>query len=162
MTAIWPNVLPYPQVESQTVEPPAYADLIDVLSGPTRARLARRNAAPSFEFQLFFSADQAEYFESWYQGVAEAGGEMYLPWIGGARVVVFVDEYQLTPQGLGWALQGLVTQTRIDPTICDAHIGAEFGLLRDSAWTLPDNVIDDGAAAAIIADDFDLALFEAC
>ena len=161
--ALWPVELPLPQVESQTIMPPAYCDPLDVLSGPTRVRLARRNAAPTFDFQIFFTADQAEFFEGWYWGVTEANnGEMYLPWIGGGRVVAFADEYQLAPLGLGWSLQGMVLQTRIDSSLCDAHIGAEFGLLRDSSWTLPDNVIDDGLAADIWRDDFDLALFEPC
>ena len=161
--ALWPNVLPYPQLDTLGVQPPNYTDPIDVLSGPTRQRLARRHARPTYTFEIWFNADQAEFFEAWYWGVTITnGGELYLPWIGGGMVVAFPDEYQMTPLGKGWHLSALVVGLYLDPTICDAHIGLLQGLLKDTGPPVADVVIDDGAAVDIIKDDFPLDALEVC
>ena len=161
--ASWPNVLPYPQTESQAIDPAAYCDPVDVLQGPTRVRLARRHALPSFEFEIFFTADQAQYFEAWYWGVTITNaGELYLPWIGGGRVVAFADEYTMVPLGLGWHLQALVVQLYVDASLCDAHIGAVQGLVKDTGPPLVDSMKDDGAAVNIIRDDFPLDELVVC
>lgn len=161
--ALWPATLPQPQVDSQVVNAPAACDAIDVLSGPTRVRLARRHSGATFEFQLWMNADETDAFETWYgAAVANGNGEMFLPWIGGGRVVAFADEYQLQPLGMGWALQAVVVQLRVDSTLCDAEIAQTFPLLRDPWPLVSDQIIDDGASDIIEKDDFPLSTLEPC
>jgi hypothetical protein len=161
--AVWPASLPLPQLESELNHSRTAIDAIDVLTGPTRARLARRHAPPSFEFQCWMTPTQAQSFENWYQdAILNGNGELFLPWLGGGRVVVFADEYVWAPMGIGWILQALVVQTRIDPTLCDAEIAATFDTLRDPGAPTSDVIQDDGAAADIVKDDFDISTFAPC
>lgn len=126
--AIWPDNLPYPQVQSFSVEGPPYSQPIDVLTGPTRVRLMRRYAVETFAWEVWLTPEHAEDFEQWYSECVEFdNGEFYLPWIGGGRVLVFADEYTLVPLGRNWRLAATVTVTRIDRTLIDAHVCSRFG-----------------------------------
>jgi hypothetical protein len=165
MTARWPDTLPAPQADSMQYNGAAFVNVIDVLSGPTRTRLARRNAGANYELAIWMTASQTAQFETWYNDVvANHNGEWYAPWIGGGVVLAFVNEYDLAPQGRGWALSGVLVQTRIDATLCDDHLSAIFGgILRD-----PGNVADaykaDLTSTTIYRDDYPLSLIasEAC
>ena len=96
---------------------------------------------------MWFSADEAEDFEDWYnQVVALHDGEWYAPWIGDGRVLAFIDEYEMIPLGTGWSLSAVVTQTRIDMTLCDEHISEVFGAVYRDDGVSPDLYIADLAA----------------
>jgi hypothetical protein len=161
--ALWPATLPLPQVQSQVVDGASRTDAIDLLTGPTRVRLARRHAGETFEFELWLSGDECVAFEHWYAAAVVAGGEIVLPWVGGGRVLAFVDEYQLKPQGLGWILNGAAVELRTDQTLCDTELNAMgYNVLRDPGPPTVDVIQDDGAAADAWQDNYDISLFEAC
>ena len=155
---LWPATLPARQGESVTMLAPVRASLHDVLSGPTRLMLTARTAPAEWTFTLFLSQAQMQAFEAFYQAaVAANDGEFYASWIGGARVVAFAEPYQYAALGGGWALSARAIRTRIDPSICDAILNAQFGaILRDDGASA-NFVRDDGVAADFIRDDFPLA-----
>lgn len=154
----WPDDLPNPQADSLEYFGADTVNATDVLFGPTRTRLARRHAMDGYTFAVWFTAEQAEAFESWHADVvAFDDGEFYAPWIGHGIVVAFQDEYEMKPLGRGWQLAGLLVGLRIDPTLCDDHIGDVFGLLRDPL-DVDDAYKDDGASTDIYRDDFPLSL----
>jgi hypothetical protein len=165
VTARWPETLPYAQADSMGYGGPSYAEIIDVLNGPTRTRLVSRHATPTFEFEAWFSAEEAEEFEAWYNiVVAYHDGNWYAPWIGGARVLAFADEYQIVPLGTGWRVSGLLVQTGIDESLCDEHaIEVYGGALRDELFAV-DTVHDELGAGPAYRDDYDpeLILWEEC
>jgi hypothetical protein len=159
MTARWPDTLPAPQADTMEYDGANYLDIIDVLSGPTRTRLARRNIGGSFQLAVWMTAAQTAAFENWYNDVIEHhDGELYAPWIGHGAVLAFVNEYDLKPQGYGWQLGAVLVQLRVDATLCDEHINLIFGgILRD-----PGNVADifkaDLTSSNIYRDDYPLSL----
>jgi hypothetical protein len=159
MTARWPATLPGPQADTLQTQGADTLDIIDVLTGPARTRLKRRNAGNRYQFAVWMTAAQTEAFEAWYSDAIKThNGEMYLPWIGHGEVVAFVNEYDLRPLGRGWQLGALVAQLRNDPTLCDDHISAIFGgILRDPG-NVADNYLSDLASANIFRDDFPLSL----
>lgn len=159
MTARWPDTLPAPQADSMQYDGANFLDVIDVLSGPSRTRLQRRNAGGNVQVAIWMKAAQAAAFEAWYDDVIRAhNGEWYAPWIGHGVVLAFVNEYDMKPQGRGWELSALLTQLRVDATLCDAHLSEIFGgILRD-----PGNVADsykaDLTSLNIYRDDYPLSL----
>jgi hypothetical protein len=159
MTLRWPETLPKPQVNSLRATAALRTMSIDVLAGPTRERLTRRNAGGSHEFQVWMTANETEAFEAWYnQVIAAHDGEWYAPWVGHGVVLAFADEYELRPLGIGWALSALAVQTRVDPSICEGHINEIFGgILRDEL-TATDVYKSDLSSSTIYRDDYPLAL----
>lgn len=162
MTLRWPDTLPMPQADAISIEGPQFHELIDVLTGPTRTRLAQRNVGGGHQFEVWLTAAQAEAFESWYSQVVKLhNGEWYAPWIGQSRVVAFADEYELRPLGRGWRLQGLAVQTRIDESLCDAHLTEVFGgVLRDEMPFSANIVKASLSATDIVKDDYPLYLIK--
>jgi hypothetical protein len=159
MTLRWPEELPAPQVESLRTVCAPYSEPIDVLMGPTRTRLRARNAQPTYEFEVWMSADDTQFFEEWYQTVVEEhDGEMYLPWIGGGKVVAFADEYQQSPIGKGWRLSAMVVVTRIDETLCYEHISEVFGDIYRDDGESPDLYFPVDGATEIYFPDYPLSL----
>jgi hypothetical protein len=160
MTAArWPDTLPAPQADSLKYDGGNTLDVIDVLSGPARARLARRNAGGNVEFAVWMTAEQTEAFEVWYADtIKNHDGELYAPWFGHGVVLAFVNEYDLKPQGRGWQLGAVLVELYVDPSLCDEHLSAIFGgVLRD-----PGNVADifkaDLTSVNIYRDDYSLDL----
>lgn len=160
MTAArWPDTLPWPQADSLKYDGGNSLDVIDVLSGPARTRLARRNAGGQVEFAVWLTAAQTEFFESWYADtINNHDGELYAPWYGHGVVLAFVNEYDLKPFGRGWQLGAVLAELYVDSSLCDAHLVAIFGgLLRD-----PGNVADsykaDLSSGAIYRDEYPLTL----
>jgi hypothetical protein len=159
MTARWPDTLPAPQADTMQYDGANTLDVIDVLSGPARTRLARRNAGMQYQLAVWMSAAQTAAFETWYNAViADHNGEWYAPWIGHGAVLAFVNEYDLKPQGYGWQLGAVLMQLRTDASLCDEHLSEIFGgILRD-----PLNVTDifkaDLTSINIYRDNYPLTL----
>lgn len=139
----WPRTLPRPQVDSVQVNWAAPTEDAGTLAGPSRFRRTKPNASPSYEFELWFTAAECEAFEAWYNMVVDAGGEIYLPWIGEGRIL-YLNEYELTPYLNGWKLHGLAVQLYRDPTYCDRHVCDAA-----DAWRMP-VIVDADADFPII------------
>lgn len=156
---MWPATLPNPQADSIIVIGPGRAERANVLTGPTRLRVRARTASMQYGFACWFTPAQMQEFETWYRLVArDHDGEFFARWIGGSRVVAFVEPYQYTPLGAGYALVGRVVRTRIDPTACDEFISAVFENLYRDDGVAPDIYRADLAAVDRYVDDFDLRL----
>jgi len=159
VTLRWPDTLPEPQADSMLDGGPQYTDTIDVLLGPTRNRLTKRNSYGTHEFEVWLSALETALFENWYnQVVALHNGEWYAPWVGNGAVLAFVDEYVLIPMGDGWRLQGVVVQTRTDQTLCDDHLSEVFGDVYRDDLVSPDIYISDLSSSEIYINNFPLDL----
>lgn len=117
----WPRALPWPQVDSLQINFDRPTDDVVTLAGPTRFRRARVNASPSYEFEVWFTPEECETFEAWYNAAVDLGGEVYLPWIGEGRILA-LTEYQLSPLAKGWKLHALAVQLYVDRTYCDRHV----------------------------------------
>lgn len=159
---LWPDWLPDPQGDSITVTGPLRAQLYDVLTGPTRARVIARTAPMEVSFACWLTAEQMEGFEAWYRDVVEThDGEFYARWIGGSRIVAFSGEYSYGPLGRGYILAGRLIRTRVDETACDAFIVAHFGAIYRADLDAADIYEADLAATDVYADTFDLRLIAA-
>lgn len=117
----WPRTLPWPQTPSVQINWDRPTDDVGTLAGPTRFRFARPNASPTYEFEIYFTAEECEEFEAWYNNAVDLGGELYLPWVGEGRILAFT-EYELSPLGRGWKLHALAVQLYRDPNYCDRHV----------------------------------------
>lgn len=160
--ALWPAGLPYPQAEGFTQSGPPRAEPIDVMAGPTRLSLAARTAPMNWSFSIWLTQEQQQQFEQWYRNAVETNnGEFYAPWIGRGRVIAFAQAYEYSALGKGWVLSGRVIRTRIDPTICEAHINAVFGAIYRDDGVAPDIYQADITAADIYKDDYPLSLIAA-
>ena len=159
--AIWPSTLPNPQADSMRIVGPGRVAITNVLGGPTRLRVHARTASMLYSFRCFFTRAQMQAFEDWYRICArDHDGEFYAQWIGGSRIVAFTEPYRYTPLGAGWALDGRVIRTRIDPSICDAYIDEVFGgILWDDGIAI-DIVEADLTATDIVEDDYPLSMIE--
>jgi hypothetical protein len=159
MTARYPDTLPAPQADSMSYDAANALDVIDVLTGPTRTRLARRNAGGTYQLEIWFTAQEAEAFEQWYASVIKNhDGEWYAPWIGHGVVLAFVNEYDMKPQGRGWQLGAVLAHLRVDESLCDEHLLETFGAILHDTGDAPDIVECDLDSANIIADDYPLEL----
>lgn len=155
----WPDTLPNPQADSLQYMGAEFSDITDVLNGPARVRLARRHASGSYQFATWFTANECEAFENWYNEViALHDGEFYAPWIGGGAVLAFANEYDLKPLGRGWQLGALVVTLYVDTTICDDHINAIFGGILRDPLSVADIFKDDGLSGNSYRDDYPLSL----
>ena len=162
MTARWPDTLPAPQADSMQYDAGATLDVLDVLSGPTRTRLARRHAGAQYQIAIWFSGPQAEAFEAWYnEAVRNDNGEFYAPWIGHGAILAFVNEYDLKPKGRGWELGAVLLQLRTDTALCDDHINAMFGGILRDPFNVADVYLCDLSSANIYRDDYPLSLIAA-
>lgn len=156
---LWPASLPNPQSNTMTVSGPPRVEFADVLTGPMRSRVKARTAPQEFSFTVWFTKLQMETFEDWYRKVAHfSDGEFYARWIGGSRVVAFVEPYQYTALGDGYVLAGRLMRTRIDTTACDAFISALFTAIYRDNGVAADIYRADLTAADRYVDDFDLDL----
>lgn len=154
---LWPDTLPAPQAQSIAVTGPPRCEFSEVLKGPVRTRIVARTASQEFRFACFFTAQQMKEFEAWYRPITfTADGEFYARWIGGSRVVAFIEPYTYKALGAGYILQGHVIRTRIDLTACDAYINAHFGAIYRDDGKAPDIYQADLAATTIYKDDYDL------
>lgn len=153
---LWPETLPNPQADSISITGPSRVERSNVMIGPTRLRVHARTAPAQYEFACVFTAQQMQDFETWYTQVArDHDGEFYARWIGGSRVVAFIEPYRYAALGAHWQLNARVIRTRIDLSACDAFLSAAYGACYRDDGTLPDIYIDDGSAD-IYTDDFDL------
>lgn len=156
---MWPATLPNPQASSISITGPSRVQRSNVLSGPTRLRVNARTAPAQYEFSCHFTPEQMEEFEAWYRVVArDADGEFYARWIGGSRVVAFIQPYEYTALGAGYVLHARVVRTRIDPSACDEFLIAVFGALYCADLTAPDIYQADLVATDIYGPDFSLQL----
>lgn len=142
----WPRGLPWPQLASFQINWDQPTDEVGTLAGPTRFRYARANASPSYEFEIWLTADEAEQFEAWFNEVVELGGEVYLPWVGEGRIL-YLTEYQLTAFADGWKLHALAVQLYVDPGYCERHVCDGI-----QAWHVPVIVDADAQYPQIIAE----------
>lgn len=157
--SIWPMSLPDAQADSLAVLGPPRAERFDMLVGPTRLRVRARTAPMEFGFTCFLTQAQMEEFETWYRTIArDEDGEFYARWIGGSRVVAFVEPYTYEALGKGYALAGRLIRTRIDYSACDAYISAVFGAIYRDDGIAADVYRADLAASDIYKDDYDLSL----
>jgi hypothetical protein len=100
-------------------------------------------------------------FEEWYASLArDHEGEFYARWIGGGRVVAFIEPYTYHALGAGWAMSGHVIRTRIDHTACDAFLSALCDIYRDDGIG-SDIYIDDGIGSDSYIDDLSLPIMQA-
>jgi hypothetical protein len=156
---MWPATLPNPQADSLSVTGPPRVERFDPLAGPTRLRVRARTATMGFGFTCFFTQQQMQDFETWYTSVArDHDGEFYARWVGGSRVVAFIEPYAYRALGRGYVLDGQLVRTRIDPTACDEFISSVFGAIYRDDGLAPDIYKADLSAVDIYADDFDLGL----
>lgn len=147
----WPSDLPRPQLSSVQINWDQSTDEVGTLAGPTRFRYARPNASPSYEFEVWLTAEETEHFEDWFNEVVDRGGEVYLPWIGEGRIL-YLTEYQLTAISSGWKLHALAVQLYVDKDYCDRHVcdGAQ-------AWRVP-VIVDADASYPIIKSELSVSL----
>lgn len=159
MVARWIDTLPAPQADSMEYDAGQAFDVTDVLVGPSRTRLKRRNIGASYQFVVWMNEDDTESFEHWYDDVvATHDGEWYAPWIGHGVVLAFQNEYDLRPLGRGWQLSARVVEIRIDATLCDDHLSTIFGgVLRDDGVS-SDSFLCDTTSTVIYRDDYSLDL----
>jgi hypothetical protein len=156
---LWPDTLPDPQGDSLRVIGPPRAEYSEMLKGPMRARVTARTAPMEFLFSIWFTQVQMQSFEDWYRiCVRDHDGEFYARWIGGSRVVAFVEPYTYGALGSGYVMSGHVIRTRIDPRACDEFISAVFGAIYRDDGIAPDIYLADLAATDIYKDDYDLRL----
>lgn len=156
---LWPDTLPNPQDDSLRVMGPPRVTYSEPLSGPVRARVTARTAPMEFLFAVWLTQLQMQTFEDWYRVVIrDYDGEFYARWIGGSRVVAFVEPYSYRALGKGYELQGHVIRTRIDVSACDDFINAVFGNIYRGDFAATDIYRADLAAADIYKDDFSLKL----
>lgn len=154
---LWPLTLPDPQGDSLTVSSPPRIESHDVLTGPTRLRITARTAPMTFGFECWFTPPQMQAFEQWYRDAAVANdGEFYARWIGGSRVVAFIEPYAYGALGSGYVLRGRVVTTRVDPRACDAYLVLMYGDCYRDDGAAADIYQDDGVSADIYRDDYDL------
>lgn len=139
----WPRSLPQPQIDSVQINWALPTDDIGTLAGPTRFRRAHPNASPSYEFEIWLSDFECEQFEAWFNDVVARGGEIYLPWIGDARIL-YISEYELTPYANGWKLHALAVQLYVDPDYCLRHVCDAA-----NAWRAP-VIVDADATYPVI------------
>jgi hypothetical protein len=169
--ATWPATLPNGQAESDRADQGPQFDAVDVLQGPSRYRRRRRLAPMRRRLEVYFTASQARDFDAWYTiACRQFGGRFMASWLDPVRVWALEIEYTLTPLGQGWRLVGQAIEIGIDRAACAAHLLQVFGAIvwDDGGAALGGQAVtvlqDDGAAADIVADDFDVWLIakEAC
>lgn len=154
---LWPAELPDPQAASRQIIGPPRVTASAVLTGPTRLRSRARTAPAEYFFETWFTAEQMEQFEDWYRGIVrDADGEFYARWIGGARIVAFVEPYQYRALGTGYALTGHLIRTRIDTSACDAYLSSVFGAIYLDDGIAADVYEADLTASDQYVDDYDL------
>jgi len=156
--AFWPDTLPNPQADSMRIVGPGRVARTNVLGGPTRLRVHARTASMLFSFRCFFTQAQMQAFEDWYRVCArDHDGEFYAPWIGGSRIVAFIEPYQYAPLGRGWTLSGQLIRTRVDPSICDAYMVEHFTAIYRDDGVSPDIYVADLDATDTFVNNFPLS-----
>jgi hypothetical protein len=160
---MWPDTLPGPQADGFTVESPPRVEVAGILFGTTRLAVKARTAPMTWTFTVWLTTPlEMEIFEGFYRdSIENHDGEFYARWIGGSRVVAFIEAYEYAPIGVGWSLTCKVVRTRIDGTACDEFLGEIFGAIYRADLTAPDHYEADLTAADIYVDDFDLSLIAA-
>jgi hypothetical protein len=156
---LWPDTLPNPQADSIVITGPGRVERSNVLTGPTRLRVKARTASMSYGFTVWLTAAQMQAFEQWYvMVVRDYDGEFYARWIGGSRVVAFIEPYTYRPLGAGYELGGRVIRTRIDERLCDAYVSEIFGAVYIDDGISPDVYEAQLGASDVYVSEWDLGL----